>query len=188
MKYQDQFIEKSKIIEPELNKLGYLFFNLNTRKDILYSNGVSLFFKNENLQMIFSYSISKNTGNIYLEFSMDSILENEKLFFLSYYIKDNLLEDKFELNYSPEISIDIFFENFFNELSKGFKTYLKDQVEGKIFTNHNNRLMDSYYNTPGVYQGLVDTVNEYKMDYDAPYFVWLWWKIKRFIIRLFNLK
>ena len=115
MKYQDQFIEKSKIIEPELNKLGYLFFNLNTRKDILYSNGVSLFFKNENLQMIFSYSISKNTGNIYLEFSMDSILENEKLFFLSYYIKDNLLEDKFELNYSPEISIDIFFENFFNE-------------------------------------------------------------------------
>ena len=109
-----------------------------------YNENVSVSFTHQgvNQEITISCTLWKK-GHIALHFRIHKIPSDKTFFTLHWFLEEHGLEDKISFKLEAGGNFDDFAKKFFEDLAVLFENELNDQITGKNFENHWEKLMKS---------------------------------------------
>ena len=138
------FLKHLTSFEGILNKFGYFKIGTDNTERATSKENLSVTFTQQEINRNFKihYVLWKD-GIIFLSISMYKIPSEKTFFSLSDFLKDHGLEDQISWKLEAGRDFDTFAKKFFDDLAVLFENELNDQITGKSFENHWEKLMKS---------------------------------------------
>ena len=144
MSNKQVFLNHLSTFEQTLNKFGYFKLAVDDTRLANYKENLSATFTHQGVsQEIGIEYILWNDGDVFLSMSMYKIPSDKTFFTLHRFLESHGLEDKISFKLEAGGNFDTFAKKFFEDLAVLFENELNDQITGKNFENHWEKLMKS---------------------------------------------
>lgn len=126
--------------------------------------------KGSDLEITFSFVIA-NVQDRTISLGVTMHTPDRKFFSLNEFFETNKYLKAIQRQFSDQGDFKAEAKTFFIELEQAFETYLNDQITGKRFYDHGDKLTEAYYRSGAPYEMQTQVVNNAKLS--------LWARLQR---------